>query len=286
MMKRKILTVLMLVLLGIIGISCVKIAGILLRSKTENDDFQRLASLTVMPSESNPGAAAASEREPVQAAEPDETREDDWFDVETEEEEFFFDDPVPPADGEVPVHTRNLSPLFERNPDCIGWLFIADTKIDYPVMHTPDEPEKYLHRNFDCEDSSSGVPFLQGNETLDSDNLIIYGHNMKNGTMFRDLLQYRNKSFCLGHPTIELETAQGLQCYSVFAVAQVPPTDGWYQFADAFDAADYSDQITELLQRALVTVGTPPQHGQQLLTLSTCIGVNNAERLLVIAAAQ
>lgn len=285
-MKRKVLTVLMLVLLGVIGISCVNIASILLRSKKENDDFKKLSALTVMSDVRSPVAVSTPEREPVQTAELDESREDDWFDVETEEEDFFSTEPELSAEEDGPVHTRNLGPLFERNPDCIGWLYIADTKIDYPVMHTPEEPEKYIHRNFDCEDSSSGVPFLQGNETLDSDNLIIYGHNMKNGTMFRDLLQYRNKSYCLEHPTIELETAEGLQCYSVFAVAQVPPTDGWYQFADAFDAADYSDQITELLQRALVTVGEPPQYGQQLLTLSTCIGVNNAERLLVIAAAQ
>ena len=74
-----------------------------------------------------------------------------------------------------PIFTRNLTPLFEKNNDCIGWICISDTAVDYPVMHTPQDQEKYLRKNFDCEYSSSGVPFMQGNNTLESDNIIIYG---------------------------------------------------------------------------------------------------------------
>ena len=64
----------------------------------------------------------------------------------------------------------------------------------------------------------SGVPFLDGTSTPECDNLIIYGHNMKNGTMFSDITQYRDKAYCEEHPYIELETADGLKVYQVFAL--------------------------------------------------------------------
>ena len=60
------------------------------------------------------------------------------------------------------VFTRNLTPLFEKNADCIGWVYIKDTAVDYPVMHTPSEPQRYLRLNFDKEYSTAGVPFLKG----------------------------------------------------------------------------------------------------------------------------
>lgn len=101
---------------------------------------------------------------------------------------------------------RNLTPLFEQNADCFGWICIPDTSVNYPVMHTPQEPEKYLRRNFEGEYSVSGVPFLEGTSLLNDTNLIIYGHNMKNGTMFSDVTKYREKDFCGKHPYIEFET--------------------------------------------------------------------------------
>ncbi len=65
------------------------------------------------------------------------------------------------------VFTRNLTPLFEKNADCIGWVYIKDTAVDYPVMHTPSEPQQYLLLNFDKEYSTAGVPFLKGKWDLD-----------------------------------------------------------------------------------------------------------------------
>lgn len=88
--------------------------------------------------------------------------------------------------------SRNLTPLFEANGDCIGWICIPNTAVNYPVMFTPEEPQKYLRKNFEGEYSVSGVPFLDGASTPECDNLIIYGHNMKNGTMFSDITQYRD----------------------------------------------------------------------------------------------
>lgn len=78
-----------------------------------------------------------------------------------------------------------------------GWITIEGTPVNYPVMFTPDQPDFYLKHGFDKEYSAYGVPFVGENCTLSprSDNLIIYGHHMKNGTMFAALADYENKDF-------------------------------------------------------------------------------------------
>ena len=81
---------------------------------------------------------------------------------------------------------------------------------------------------------------MQGNNTLESDNIIIYGHNMKNGTMFSDITKYRNETFCTEHPTIEFETGQGLKLYSVFAVVQIKNNDSWYSLVNQLERSSTS----------------------------------------------
>ena len=97
--------------------------------------------------------------------------------------------PVIPADttrepAEIETEPEILTQyasLYEQNPDLFGWICIEDTVLDYPVMHTPDDPEKYLRLSFEGETSTAGTPFMDAKCGIDSDNYIIYGHNMKNG---------------------------------------------------------------------------------------------------------
>ena len=107
-------------------------------------------------------------------------------DIITEVEQTDMTDNVEPTDipQEQKQSSRNLTPLFEANGDCIGCICIPNTAVNYPVMFTPEEPQKYLRKNFEGEYSVSGVPFLDGASTPECDNLIVYGHYMKNGTMF------------------------------------------------------------------------------------------------------
>ena len=77
--------------------------------------------------------------------------------------------------------------LYEMNPDFFGWITIDETNINYPVMYTPDRPEYYLHRAFDGSSSNSGVPFVEENCPPDGNYYLIYGHHMKNGTMFEQI---------------------------------------------------------------------------------------------------
>ena len=153
---------------------------------------------------------------------------------------------------------HNIPVLIAVNGDCIGWLSIDGTNISYPVMHTPSDPQKYLRRNFYGKYSQSGVPFLDGRCDLQSTNLIIYGHNMKNGTMFSDLKKYVDRDFLNAHRTVKFETEDGIRYFTVTKVLRTDITDAWY---DRIAAED----------------------GRQLI-LSTCYGSGKDGRLLIIAA--
>lgn len=179
---------------------------------------------------------------------------------------------------------RNLQPLFERNGDCIGWLYIEDTAVNYPVMHTPESPERYLHKNFDKKYSAAGVPFLEGDCALNDDNLIIYGHNMKNGSMFATVTKYKKRDYWEAHPTVEFETADGVKQFAIFAAVRLKMDDSWYSFHIAGTEEEFTKQIDRIKKKALYDTGITPAYGTQLLTLSTCYGADKDDRILIIAA--
>lgn len=158
---------------------------------------------------------------------------------------------------EQPAAERNIQALIAENADCIGWLSIDGTNISYPVMHTPSDPQKYLRRNFYGKYSQSGVPFLDGRCDIRSTNLIIYGHNMRNGTMFSDLKRYVDGDFLNAHRTVEFETADGVQTFTVTEVLKTNTSDEWYD-------------------------RTTCEDGRHLI-LSTCYGSGKDGRLLIIA---
>lgn len=110
-----------------------------------------------------------------------------------------------------------ITDLIKRNSDCIGWLRISGTKIDYPVMQTKDNPQYYLRRDFYKQYSYLGTPFMDSRCDINYDNnLIVYGHNMKDGKMFADLLKYKSCIFymhCFQSDTVGL-----LMCSAVRAV--------------------------------------------------------------------
>lgn len=194
------------------------------------------------------------------------------------------DELPPPTDDEPePVHKRDLAPLFAQNSDCIGWLSIPDTVVDYLVMHMPENPQKYLRRNFYGEYSVSGVLFLDGRCSMDSDNLIIYGHNMRNDTMFGSLPKYMEEAYRQAHSVIEFETEAGCAEYAVFAVVTVKKYDDWYGFINAADRTEFEKQIEAIQGKALYRSDIMLEYYEQLLTLSTCYGSGKDGRLLIIA---
>ncbi|MBQ4523750.1 MAG: class B sortase [Lachnospiraceae bacterium] len=178
---------------------------------------------------------------------------------------------------------RDLLKLVELNCECMGWIYIPDTKVDYPVMHTPDEPQKYLRKNFYEEDSVAGVPFLDSRCVANSDNLIIYGHNMKDKTMFGSLKNYIDSAYGMEHRNMEFETASGCDRYVIFSVMMTDTSDGWYDFVSADTREEFEEYVKIAKDKSIYDFEMPLEYEKQLITLSTCYGLNSDKRLLVVA---
>ena len=185
-----------------------------------------------------------------------------------------------PVDA-LPRH--DLAALAAENPDCVGWLTIPDTGIDYPVMHTPEDPEHYLRRDFYGNNASGGTPFLDGRNLAETENqnLIVYGHNMMDGSMFKPLMNYLDSSFRESHKDIFLELNGKQYHYEVLAVVETSVDSTLYHYTELGDPEKESAFRSALFDAADLEV---IHHTEGYLTLSTCNDQGGDSRVLVIAS--
>ena len=186
--------------------------------------------------------------------------------------------------GDTEVNTptvRDISALIAEYPDCAGWVCIDKTPVDYPVVYTPLQPQKYLRLGLDGKYSACGIPFIDAGCSPDSDVIIIYGHNMRDRTMFSSLMNYENRKYFEEHPIIEFETVNQKSDYAVFAVAIIDENDKWYGFVDVENSDEMIPYIKSL---SLYDTGITPAAGDDILTLSTCYGSSKTQRIVVVAA--
>ena len=192
-------------------------------------------------------------------------------------------------DGSTDKVLRKYSKVYPQNTDMVGWLTIPDTKVSYPVMHTPDDPEYYLHRNFNKEEAKAGCLFMQStcDAFVPSDNITIYGHNMRDGSMFRVLEQYKEKSFWETHKTITFDTIYEHHTYEIMAVFRTTATVGkgfaYHAFDFAADEQAYENFVMKCHNRELYETGVTAEYGDKLITLSTCEYSQVNGRLVVVA---
>ena len=192
------------------------------------------------------------------------------------------------ADSDDAEEELSLDQLFELNPDTFGWVSIRNTRLDYPVMHTPDDPEKYLRKSFYGAYADSGVPILEAQCSADSANLIIYGHNMKSGSMFHALEGYLDAAYFAAHPTISLTTAKGETLYDVMAVLHFQVTSDTLAayYAIPATAEQFETYVGNVRAASVYDTHINAEWGTQLLTLSTCDNVTDDGRIVVVARAQ
>ena len=202
---------------------------------------------------------------------------------------------VPPTTAATvpPTEPREVLPRlqeqYEKNPDLAGWLTIPGTRIDYPVMYSPDEPERYLHANFEVSYSFAGLPFIDAACDPESGNRIIYAHNMLDGSMFRTLLKYQQKDFWQRNPVISFNTLYEEQEYEVVAtfydkVYKKSDTNfKFYQFYDTSDQSNFDEAMAYYREHALYDTGVTAQCGDLFLTLVTCAYQTENGRFVVVA---
>ena len=186
------------------------------------------------------------------------------------------------------VIDEGLLALHAENPDCIYWITIPDTPIDYPVMYHPQEKDYYLHRDFYGDYLASGTLYLEEDCDPDiGDNLIIYGHHMNSGSMFAALDKYKSRDFCEAHPLVTLQTLHGEETYRIMAAFATPVYTrhdfAYYGFTVTGDPTEYEAYVEACLSRSFYDTGVTAVYGQRLLTLSTCEYSQKNGRMVVVA---
>lgn len=187
---------------------------------------------------------------------------------------------------------KKFAALYEANPDFVGWVNIPDTKVDYPVMQHAGDNEYYLHRNFEKEWDDSGLPFLdlQCSITKPTSNMLIYGHNMKAGTMFSGIINYKDEDFYQTHKTFTFHTIDGDGEYEVIAAfySQIYPEEDtehfkYYHFFDASSAEAFDAYVEEVKALTPYDIAADAGYGDSLITLSTCAYHTDEGRFAVVA---
>ena len=181
--------------------------------------------------------------------------------------------------------------LYTQNSDLAGWIQIDGTNINYPVMQSKHDPDFYLKHNFEKADSPHGCPYVQ--EDCDvlkpSDNLVIYGHHMNNGSMFADLEKFKDEDFWREHKTIAFNTLTEKNEYEILAVFKTvvytdsPEAFKYYRFTDAQSPEEFDAYIDKCKELSLYDTGVSAEYGDKLITLSTCEYSRTNGRLVVVA---
>ena len=182
------------------------------------------------------------------------------------------------AATDMPAYVSPYQSIFDSNEDCIAWLNIPDTNIDYPVMQTPDDEEYYLYRNFFGEDDKNGTLFMDTDCSLvqERNNLIIHGHHMKSGAMFGSLEKYADADFGRAHSKIYLYTQDEVRAYEVLSVFQARvykgKTDKFRYYAYfSFDTQEKFDvYYNNIKKMSLYDTNVTAAYGDEIITLSTC----------------
>lgn len=208
-------------------------------------------------------------------------------------------DPTAPTTQEAvqPTEAGGILPeykdLYAMNNDLVGWIKIEGTKVDYPVMQTPNSPNFYLHKSFDKDYSDRGCIYVREECDLEepSDNVTIYGHNMLDGSMFATLHNYEDKEYWEKNSLIFFDTLTERHTYKIFAVFKTSANVGegfsYHQFIDAASEKEFDEFVStckQLSKKYYYDTGITPVYGDKLICLSTCeYSLGDNSRLVVAA---
>ena len=153
----------------------------------------------------------------------------------------------------------------------VGWIQIEGTNIDYPVMQTPADPTYYLKHSFEKNYTDYGCPFMQADcdALCPSDNLILYGHNMKDGSMFNSLHSYSDQAYYDAHPVLYLNTPKQNYKIELFTAYICSYDSDTYTLS--FSSADeYGAWLNKMKSQSVFTTDTDVTVDDRVVTLSTC----------------
>lgn len=185
-----------------------------------------------------------------------------------------------PAKENVDLPIIDFEALQKMNPDIVGWIYFEGIDINYPVVKHTDN-DYYLDHMFNGEVNSSGSIFLDANNDSDfSDkNSILYGHHMKNGTMFSKITNYTEQSYYDEHKVAYLLTADKNYKVSLFSGYSTGASDTAWKIS--FTNDDFLSWINQVIQKSYFASEVSPKADDRIITFSTCsYEFNNARFVL------
>lgn len=259
-MKKMLFTATVLLLVIAFGVSAFMVGNYFLEGKQQADRMDELSQI-VSDAQTEPGEETT---EPADAS---------------------------AATGETtaPGMLPGYKDIYEQNNDTVGWLKIEGTKLNYPVLQTPDNPNYYLYRDFDKKDSKRGSIYAWEAADVNepSDNITLFGHNMADGSMFACLNAYTSKDAWDKNNLIFFDTLTEYHTYKIFAVFKTSANLGegfsYHKFVDAENAQEFNEFVSTCKELAFYETGITPVYGDKLICLSTCEYTLDNGRLVVAA---
>lgn len=185
-------------------------------------------------------------------------------------------------DAQQVVEESSLTTIQKQNPNIIGWLSLANSRLDNPVLQTHNN-DFYLTHNYLDEKSRGGSIFVDfRNEPMKDRHTIIYGHVLRNGTMFGELSKFANQQYANEHPVFFYETE--FEKYELQVFAAYETTTDFYYIETQFSDITFEQFLNEIQQRSEITMPVNVSVNDKIITFSTCTtSVNDKERFVVHA---
>ena len=219
-----------------------------------------------------------AEPEPI-PEEPEETLPEEEEPVEVEAPEPTYDDPTVAT-----LRSMDFASLQEKSADVLGWITVPDTEINYPLMQAEDN-DYYLTRLWDGTTNKNGAIFMdyKNDPNLGDFHTLIYGHRMRDGSMFAGLKYYKTKDYWEEHPLVYIGTNEKCYTYQIFAAYKAPVLGHTFQTPEFPDDAAKEAFIAESLQMSAIKTDVVPTAEQNIITLVTCTGTGYEHRWVVQA---
>ena len=199
------------------------------------------------------------------------------------DEDLSINNSKPESEVQTPEEVVNLEwyeladvdvkKLCADYPGAVGWIFFENEDISYPIMYAPHDNDKYLHTTLAGTYNRSGSIFLDGESTPDftDPHTIIYGHNLRNLTMFGRLRYYRNtQGYYETHPYFQVHTPDQILRYQIFAFERVSVESNVYETYGP-DPDGVNELIDDIVAHSMVKTDIPIYEDDHIITLSTCI---------------
>ena len=265
-MKKKLYILAIVLLLVVFGVSAFMVGSYVLEGKEQKEKYDSLSALKDSAKEN--------------ATQPTETLPE-----ETDPEGTFSEAEIRDENGMLVEYGE----IYALNNDLVGWIRMDGTEMDYPVMQTPDRPNHYLYKDFDGKQSARGSIYIREECDINepSDNITIYGHNMRDGSMFECLNDYTSKEAWDNNPLIFFDTLYEYHVYKIFAVFKTSANIGegftYHNMIDAQSKEDFDQFIAKCKELSFYETGITPVYGDKIICLSTCEYTLDNGRLVAAA---